>query len=84
MLGYVLRVTMPTPGENNSYYFIPDQNPFIPRITFKTNGLPAYGQVFLAEALGGCILVLVVLNIKFTISKNPTDVYWYPIGYTVA
>jgi len=43
MLGYVLRVTMPTPGENNSYYFIPDQNPFIPRITFKTNGLPAYG-----------------------------------------
>lgn len=32
MLAYCLRVTLPVPGRENAYYFVPDQNPFFPKI----------------------------------------------------
>lgn len=60
-LGIWLRVTIPL---NSSFYFVPDQNPYFPAIIKTTNGLPCYGQVFLAETLGSFMLVLVVLGIK--------------------
>ena len=66
MLAYCLRVTLPVPSRENAYYFVPDQNPFIPKIIDETFGRPAYGQVFLAEALGGGILTYVVLSLKKT------------------
>jgi len=43
MLAYCLRVTMPVPGRDNAYYFVPDQNPFFPKIIDETFGRPAYG-----------------------------------------
>lgn len=30
LIGYLLRVTMPVPGVDNQYYFVPGQNPFVP------------------------------------------------------
>lgn len=83
MLAYVIRVTLPEEGVDNSFYFVPGQNPFIPKMIDETLGLPAYGQVFLAECLGGGLLVYVVLNLKASFSKG-MDLYNYPIGYTVA
>jgi glycerol uptake facilitator-like aquaporin len=62
---------------------VPGQNPFIPKIIDETQGRPAYGQVFLAECLGGGCLVYAVLNLK-NLSKSTADRYLYPIGYTVA
>ena len=49
----------------------------------NTRGLPAYGQVFLAEALGALVMVLLVLNLKYAINVNGRNPYFYPIGYTV-
>lgn len=43
MLAYCIRVTMPQLGVENSYYFVPGQNPFFPKIIDETKGLPAYG-----------------------------------------
>jgi len=83
ILGFLIRVSIPQEGVENSFYFVPDQNPFFPRIIDNTKGLPAYGQVFLAETLGGCLLVLCVLNLKYQ-TKNGADLFYYPIGYTVA
>lgn len=82
MLAYCIRVTMPELGVENSYYFVPGQNPFFPKIIDETKGLPAYGQVFLAETIGGCLMILCVLNLKYQV-KMGADLYYYPIGYTV-
>lgn len=38
MLGYCLRVTMPQEGIENAYYFVPDQNPFFPKIVDEVKG----------------------------------------------
>jgi hypothetical protein len=43
MLAYCLRVTVPEPGVANSYFFVPSQNPFYPKIADLTGGNPAYG-----------------------------------------
>jgi len=83
ILAYLIRVTLPEIGVENSFYFVPGQNPFIPKIIDETQGRPAYGQVFLAECMGGGCLVYVVLNLK-NLSKSTADRYLYPIGYTVA
>ena len=45
-------------------------------------GEPAYGQVFLAEAMGGGILTYAVLCLKIS-AQNRLDLYTYPIGYTI-
>ncbi len=63
---------------------MPGQNPFYPHIVEKTRGLPAYGQVFLAECLGSLIFVLVCLNVKDDILKRNLDPIFYPIAATVA
>lgn len=83
MLGYCLRVTMPVPNTDNRYYYVPDQNPFFPKILDETKGRPAYGQVFFAESLGAAILTFMVLALKLT-AKDSKDIYTYPVGYTVA
>ena len=46
--------------------------------------MPAYGQVFLAEFLGGALLTYACLALKLSIKNEPKDIYTYPIGYTVA
>ena len=63
---------------------MPGQNPFYPEIVAKTRGLPAYGQVFLAECLGALIYVLVCLNVKDDILKRNLDPIFYPIAACVS
>ena len=43
MIAYCVRVSMPVVGVENSYYFVPGQNPFFPKIMDEIHGLPAYG-----------------------------------------
>lgn len=81
--GYLLRVTMPVEGTTDEFYFVPGQYPFYPKIIDECKGLPAYGQVFLAELLGSIVLVLVSLNIKDDIYKRDLNPIYYPIGATV-
>ncbi len=62
---------------------MPGQYPFYPKIIDETRGLPAYGQVFLAELLGSMTFVLVCLNIKDDIYKRGLNPVFYPIGATI-
>jgi len=82
LFGYLLRVTMPADGNASAYYFVPGQYPFYPKIIDETRGLPAYGQVFLAELLGSLVYVLVCLNIKEDIYKRGLNPIFYPVGAT--
>jgi len=75
---------MPVQGVESQYYFVPGQNPFYPEIVAKTRGLPAYGQVFLAECFGALIYVLVCLNVKDDILKRNLDPIFYPIAACVS
>ncbi len=74
---------MPVPGKENQYYFVPSQYPFYPKIEDQTKGLPAYGQVFLAETVGTIIYVLVCLTVKDDIKHRDLDPFFYPLSATI-
>lgn len=82
--GWILRVTMPVDGEIDEFYFVPGQYPFYPKIIDECKGLPAYGQVFLAELLGSIVLVLVILNVKDDIYNRDLNPIYYPICATAS
>jgi len=63
--GFLLRVSLPVPNTYpQQYYFIPDVKGMVPPILLSANGQPAFGQVMLAEIIGGLIFTLVVLYAK--------------------
>jgi hypothetical protein len=76
----LLRAELPVDNDATSFYFVPGQYPFYPKIVDETRGLPAYGQVFLAELLGSMIIVLVILHMKDEIYKRELNHIYYPIG----
>jgi len=81
--GWLLRATVHS-QDSDQDYFVPGQYPFYPKIVDETKGLPAYGQVFLAEMIGTMVYVLVILNIKDDIYKRQVNPIYYPICATVA
>ena len=64
MIGFLLRVSIPVDGLDNEYYFIPGVKGLTPPILATADGMPAYGQVMLAEIFGSTILVLTILFTK--------------------
>ena len=64
MIGFLLRVSIPVEDVPNEYYFIPGVRGLTPPILATADGMPAYGQVMLAEIFGSTILVLTILYAK--------------------
>jgi glycerol uptake facilitator-like aquaporin len=63
---YLLRTTIPITSlaeedinQHNKWVYVPDQNPFYPKILDKVGTVPAYGQVLLAETMGTLVYILV-------------------------
>ena len=63
-LGFLIRTTIPRLDDPTEYIYVPDQNPFYPRVLDKIGTVPAYGQVLFAETLGTLFYVLVQLHVK--------------------
>jgi len=66
-------VTIPDPLIPGRFHFVPDQYPFFPKVIQLTDGLPAYGQVFLSEALGGMFFVMAFLTGKYEVNERGKD-----------
>jgi glycerol uptake facilitator-like aquaporin len=81
-IGWMLRVTVHSRTDADEDYYVPGQYPFYPKIVDETRGLPAYGQVFLAELLGSMVFILVVLNVKDDILLRGVNPIYYPICAT--
>ena len=82
-IGFMLRVQIPIVEQPGEVYFVPGQYPFYPGIIDKVEGLPAYGQVFLAEMAGATLFLFFVMVAKFEIEKGVD--YWMPcVGVAVA
>ena len=63
--GFLLRVSLPVPNSSpQTYYFIPDVKGMVPPILLSADGYPAFGQVMLAEIIGGMIFTMTVLYCK--------------------
>lgn len=71
MIAFLLRVSLPDPERPGYYYLVPDHMPFTPPLLEAAEGLPAYGQIFLAEAIATMIFIAIVLYIKDHIVKYP-------------
>jgi glycerol uptake facilitator-like aquaporin len=69
-VAYMLRVTVPSPDDSSREIYVPDVYPFFPKIIDETNGLPAYGQVFLAETIGSLFFVMLFLTGKYEIARG--------------
>jgi glycerol uptake facilitator-like aquaporin len=67
---FMLRVSIPSEDQEGKYIFIPDQYPFYPHILDGSNGLPAYGQVFLAETIGTMFFVMLYLTGKYEVARG--------------
>lgn len=63
-LGFLVRTTIPRTDDPTKYLYVPDQNPFYPRVLDKVGTVPAYGQVLFAETLGTLLYVFVQLHVK--------------------
>ena len=70
-VGYMLRVTFI--GHEGHETFSPGVNSWAPPILVSTDGKPAYGQVMLAETIGGFFYVIMVLFAKREIAENDRD-----------
>ena len=66
----MLRVTVPSFADPTVLVYVPDVYPFFPQIIDATKGLPAYGQVFLAETLGAMFFVMLYLTGKYEIARG--------------
>ena len=64
MIGFLLRVSIPVEGQEGEYFFIPGVKGLTPPILSTADGMPAYGQVMLAEIFGSCMLVMTILFAK--------------------
>lgn len=72
-LCYIIRILLYTDSFKNEQIMIPDQNPYFPMILEHTNGLPAYGQIFISEMFGTCVFALVYLIMKYELDKGKVD-----------
>jgi glycerol uptake facilitator-like aquaporin len=69
-IAYMLRITVPSLEDPSKSVYVPDVYPFFPHIIDATKGLPAYGQVFLAETLGAMFFVMLYLTGKYEIARG--------------
>lgn len=69
----MLRVTIPDANLAGRFHLVPDQYPFYPKVLLATDGLPAYGQVFLSESLGSMFFVMVYLTGKFELERGKSN-----------
>jgi len=67
---FMLRAAIPSETEENKWIFVPDQYPIYPNILENSQGLPAYGQVFLAETIGTMFFVMLYLTGKYEITRG--------------
>lgn len=70
---YAIRIVIYSSTFTDNLTMVPDQNPYYPFILEHTKGMPAYGQIFVAEMLGTCFFTLVYLVLKYEISKKKVD-----------
>ena len=83
-LGWLCRVSIPVPGSDGSEeMFVPSQNPFYPVIVQRTNGYPAYGQMFFAEGLGTVLVVALNLFVKREIEQRFKDPFTHYLALAV-
>ena len=73
-VGYMLRVSFADQqGHEN---LEPGINAWAPPILVATDGKPAYGQVMLAEVIGGFLVVMSVLKAKMEIGNGADPALW--------
>ena len=73
-VGYMLRVSYA--DEHGHEMLEPGINSFAPPILVNTDGKPAYGQVMLAEVIGGFFVIMAVLYAKREIGNGGDPALW--------
>ena len=73
-VGYMLRVSYA--DEHGHEMLEPGVNSFAPPILVNTDGKPAYGQVMLAEVIGGFLVIMSVLYAKREIGNGGDPALW--------
>ena len=81
IIGFMLRVTISC--QNGFDCFEPSVHSFTPPIVISTDGLPATGQVLLAETIGTFCFVLIVLTCKRELALHSKDHSFWVLGMAI-